>query len=164
MEAAREARRLMLSAIVAWCLAFAGYLLFAGQFSGHELAAATVLASAATLWTFLIRRCAPRRFALSWRHAFVWAHAIGAAAPATWRVLGVLARVALLGGSPGRESVARFLRGAEDDPHDRARRAHAVLAASLAPDSFVVRAQPLHEHVLAHTVLAPRPRDPRWLT
>lgn len=152
----------MLAAIVA-CVAFAGYLLFAGQFSPHELATAAVLAGGATLWTFLIRRCAPRRFAFSWKHVFVCLHAIGAAGPATLRILVVLARVALRGGSPGRENVVEFLRGAEDDPHDRARRAGAVLTASLAPDSFVVRAQPRRDHVLIHTLLSPRPRDPRWL-
>jgi hypothetical protein len=154
----------MLAVIIAWCLAFAGYLLFAGQFSRHELATAAVLASAVTLWTFLIRRCAPRRFALSWKHLFVWLHAIGAVAPATLRVGAVLARAALLGGSPGRTASAGFLRGAEDDERDRARRATAVLAASLAPDSFVVRAQPRHDDVLLHTLLPPRPRDTRWLT
>lgn len=153
----------MLAAIVAWCLAFAGYLLFAGQFSAHELATAAVLAGGATLWTFLIRRCAPRRFAFSWRHLFAWLQAIGSAAPATLRVLAVLARVAMFGGSPGREDTGPFMRGAEGDPHERARRANAVLTASLAPDSFVVRARPRHDQVLIHTLLPPRPRDARWL-
>ncbi len=153
----------MLVAIVAWCLAFAGYLLFAGQFSGHELATAAVLASGATTWTFVIRRCASRRFAFSWRHAFVWLRAIGSAAPATLRVFGVLARVAMFGGSPGSAESVTFLRGGEGDPCDRARRANAVLTASLAPDSFVVRAQPRHDEALIHTILPPRPRDPRWL-
>src|SRR5690348_11532232 len=101
MEAAQLARRLMLAAIVAWTLAFAGYLLFAGQFSAHELAAAAVLASGATLWTFLIRRCASRRFALSRRHVLVWLQTVGAAVPAVLRVSGVLARTAVTGGSPG---------------------------------------------------------------
>lgn len=154
----------MFAAMTAWCLAFAGYLLFAGQFSNHELATAAVLASGATLWTFLIRRCAPRRFALSRRHLIVWLRAIAAAGPATLRVFAVLARVAALGGSPGRTLTTGFLRGGEDDPHDRARRATAVLAASLAPDSFVVRAQPGDDKALMHTVLPPASRDARWLT
>jgi hypothetical protein len=154
----------MLAATVAWIFAFAGYLLFAGQFSAHELAVAAVLACGAAPWTFLIRRCAPRRFALSWRHVFVWLQTIGAAVPAALRVFGVLARVAVAGGSPGRTDRVPFLRGAEDDPHDRARRATAVLSASLAPDSFVVHAPPRHDHVVFHTILPERPRDPRWLT
>ncbi|MGN6314602.1 MAG: hypothetical protein ACTHMO_12705 [Rhodanobacteraceae bacterium] len=154
----------MLAAIVAWCLAFAGYLLFAGKFSVHEFETAAVLAAGAVLWTFLIRRCAPRRFALSRLDALVWLKVIGAAAPATLRVFGALARVAVVGGSPGREGIARFLRGAENDPRDRTRRANAVLAASLAPDSFVVRARPRHEGALLHTILPPRARDARWLT
>lgn len=154
----------MLAAIVAWCLAFAGYLLFAGEFSRHELATAAVLAGGAVLWTFLIRRCAPRRFAFSPHHVGAWLGAVGAAAPATVRVFAVLARIAASGGSPGRTASVSFLRGAEDDPRDRARRATAVLAASLAPDSFVVRAQSRHDDALIHTILSPRPRDPRWLT
>lgn len=153
----------MVAAIVAWCLAFAGYLLFAGQFSAHELAVAAVLACGATAWTRVIRRCAPWHFTLSWRHLSVWLRAIVSAVPATLRISGVLARVALFGGSPGRASAACFMRGAEDDPHDRARRASAVLTASLAPDSFVVRAEPGHDEVLIHTLLPPRARDPRWL-
>lgn len=153
----------MVAAIVAWCLAFAGYLLFAGQFSVHELGVAAALACGATAWTWAIRSCAPRHFVFSWRHLHVWLCAIGAAAPATWRIFGVLARVAVFGGSPGREDIARFMRGAEGDPHERARRASAVLAASLAPDSFVVRAEPGHDEVLIHTLLPPRARDPRWL-
>lgn len=153
----------MLAAIVAWCLAFIGYLLFAGEFSAHELAVAAVLACGATLWSLVIRHCASRRFAFSWRYAFVWLRAIGSAVPATLRVSGVLARVAMLGGAPGSAESVTFLRGAEDDPRDRARRANAVLTASLAPDSFVVRAQPQHDDALIHTILPPRPRDARWL-
>lgn len=163
MEAAQTVRKLMVAAIVAWCLAFAGYLLFAGQFSAHELAVAAVLACGATAWAQAIRRCAPRHFAFSWRHLYVWLRAIGSAVPATLRIFGVLARVALVGGSPGRANATAVMRGAEDDPRDRARRASAVLAASLAPDSFVVRAEPGHDEVLIHTLLPPRARDSRWL-
>lgn len=159
-----EGNKLMLAAVVAWCLAFIGYLLFAGEFSAHELIVAAVLACGATLWSIVIRRCASRRFALSWRHARIWLRTLGSAAPATLRVSGVLARVALSGGSPGRAQRVPFLRGTEDVPRDRARRADAVLAASFAPDSFVVRAQPRHDEALIHTILPPRPRDPRWLT
>lgn len=153
----------MVAAILAWCIAFAGYLLFAGQFSRDELATAAVLACGATSWTFVIRHCARRRFAFSWRHVFVWLHAIGSAAPATLRVFGVLARAAMFGGSPGSAESVTFLRGREDDPCDRARRANAVLTASLAPDSFVVHAPPRHDEALIHTILPPRPRDARWL-
>lgn len=153
----------MVAAVFAWCVAFAGYLLFAGRFSVHEFAVAAVLACGATIWTWMIRNCAPRHFAFSWRHPYAWMHAIGSAVPATWHVFRVLARVVVFGASPGRASAAPFMRGAEDDPRERARRASAVLAASLAPDSFVVRAEPGHDEVLTHTLLPPRARDARWL-
>jgi hypothetical protein len=76
----------------------------------------------------------------------------------------VFVKVAALGGSPGRGPELPFLRGAEDDPEDRTRRASAVLIASLAPDNFVVRAPPHKDRVLMHTILSTdATRDPRWL-
>lgn len=85
--------------------------------------------------------------------------------PALLRTAAVLVKAAVPGGSPGRAIEPVFLRGAEDDPGDRARRASAVLIASFAPDSFVVRAPEDEDRVLMHTILSTdSPRDPRWLT
>lgn len=150
----------------AWCFAFAGYLLFAGNASGHELATSAVLAAGAVGWAFTILRCSPRRrYALTGAHAIAWLKAVGGLGPALTRTLMVLVKAAALGGSPGRAPELAFLRGAEDDPEDRARRATAVLIASLAPDSFVVRAPPRKDRVLMHTIVrADVARDSRWLT
>lgn len=154
-----------ISASVAWCFAFGGYLLFAGTVSSHELATATGLATGATAWALAITHCSACRFDFTRAHALAWLKAISGLVPALIRTAGVLLEAAVRGSSPGRAIEPMFLRGEEDDPDDRARRASAVLIASFAPDSFVVRA-PEHEHrVLMHTILrADSPRDPRWLT
>ena len=155
----------MLAAISAWLVAFAGYLLFAGSLSATEFVTSAVLACASVAWMLVVRRCARWHFAFSIPHVRVWLKTLGAIVPASARVLVVLARTAICGGSPGRAVDTPFLRGGEDDPRQRARRATAVLAASLAPDRFVVRAEPRHERVLVHVIVSsPAARDPRWLT
>ncbi|HEY9111322.1 MAG TPA: hypothetical protein VIM92_06075 [Rhodanobacteraceae bacterium] len=154
----------MLATMTAWCIAFAGYLLFAGSASGTELVTSTVLACATSAWMLVIRRCARRRFAFSIAHIGVWLKTLGTAVPASARVWVVFVRTAACGGSPGREVDAAFLRGDGNDPRQGARRATAVLTASLAPDRFVLRAEPHRERVLIHTILPPRAYSPRWLT
>lgn len=155
----------MLASITAWLVAFAGYLLFAGSLSASEFVTSAVLACAAVAWMLMVRRNVHRRFAFSIAHVRVWLKTLGAIVPASTRVLGVLARTAVCGGSPGRAVDAPFLRGGEDDPRQRARRATAVLTASLAPDRFVVRAEPRHERVLIHAIVSsPATCDSRWLT
>jgi hypothetical protein len=148
-----------------WGSAFAGYLLFEGTLSMHELVTAAALAGGAVAWAFTILHCSPRRFAMSFAHATPWFKAIAGVPSAVWRALLVFIRVAALGGSPGRSPELPFLRGAGDDPEERARRASAVLIASLAPDNFVIRTPPHKDRVLMHTILkGDDARDPRWLT
>lgn len=155
----------MFATISAWLVAFAGYLLFAGSLSANELATSAVLACGTTAWMLVIRGCTRRHFAFSTAHVHVWLKTFGAAMPASARVLAVLARTDACGGSPGRAVEVPFVRGNEGAPRQRARRATAVLTASLAPDRFVVRAEPDHERVLIHAIVSPRAmRDPRWLT
>lgn len=148
-----------------WCAACGGYLLFAGEVRNpHELITAAVLAGAAWYWAFTIRRCGSRHFAMSRFHAREWAKAVFSLGPAIARTFAIFAKAALLGGSPGRLLEIRFARGAEDDARDGARRASAVLIASLGPDGFVVRARPGCDRVLMHAILAENAsRDPRWL-
>lgn len=149
-----------------WCAACGGYVLFTGQpGSVHELVTAAVLATGATLWASALRRCGHRQFALSPAHAREWAKAVVALGPALVRTAGVFAKAALLGGSPGRLLELRFERGDEEGARDGARRASAVLIASLGPDNFVVRAPQGEDRVLMHAIL-PRQnaaRDRRWL-
>ncbi|HET7570248.1 MAG TPA: hypothetical protein VFK96_06645 [Gammaproteobacteria bacterium] len=148
-----------------WCSAYAGYLLFAGTISSHELGTSAGLAVGAVTWSFMIVHCSPRRFAMTPAHAVAWLKAIGSLVPSLGRTLMLFARIAVLGGSPGRALELPFVRGADDDPEACARRASALLIASLAPDSFAVRAPPDKDRVLIHTILqTDATRDPRWLT
>jgi hypothetical protein len=148
-----------------WCAACGGYLLFEGVVdSSHELVTAVVLATAATAWVWAIRRCGHLRFKLSPAHAVEWARAAASLGPAIVKTFPVFVEGALLGRSRGRLLEIPFRRGAERGAHDAARRASAVLIASLGPDNFVVRAPPEQDCVLMHAILRENAsRDPRWL-
>lgn len=149
---------------LSWCAAFGLYLLFAGQVSGSELACAGVLATLATGWAMIIRRCGKGSFGGWLRHGPAVLQGLKHLLPATLRTAAVLLRVALRGGSPGKPTTHLFARGDADDPADRARRATALLVASLAPDSFVVRAAPGRSEALLHGIVGPAAvSDPRWL-
>jgi hypothetical protein len=56
-----------------------------------------------------------------------------------------------------------FRTGGIDDPAARTRRAIAVLAASLAPDRFVVRAAALEGRVILHDISDNSRPDSEWL-
>ncbi|MGH8189880.1 MAG: hypothetical protein ACREP2_00350 [Rhodanobacteraceae bacterium] len=148
-----------------WCAACGGYLLYVGEVTNlHELITAAVLATGASVWASGIHRCGRRRFALSLAHTGEWAKAVGALGPAIAKTFLVFARAALFERSQGRLLEIPFDRGAEDSPRDAARRASALLIASLGPDNFVVRAKPEHDCVLMHAILPGNAsRDPRWL-
>lgn len=147
-----------------WCSASALYLLFAGTVSAHESAVAILLGALATPWAWLIRHRARRNFEAFQAHAGPWLHTLRGLNSATLRTAGVLSRVALAGGSPGRTTRATFLRDREDAPRARSRRASAVLLASMAPDRFVLRERPGRDTVLMHELVAGEALpDPQWL-
>lgn len=154
----------MVATGLGWAAAFALYLLFAGRLGGSEVAAGAALATLATGWAAFVRRCGERSFR-GWRaHGRPVLRALAHLAPATLRSGIVLLRVAARGGSPARPMPCAFVRGGRDDPHDCARRATALLIASLAPDSFVLRAAPDRSDVLLHGIFGPpADPDPRWL-
>lgn len=149
--------------LVAWGTGAVLYLVLAGQVSADEIVAAIGLGGGATGWYALARRCSPRRFVFSNDHVRPWLRAVGALAPATVRTAGVLLRVAITGGAPGKAVEQAFSTGPDAGPRDRARRASAVLAASLSPESFVVRAEVGRSEALVHAITPMPLRDPRWL-
>ena len=145
-----------------WCLAFATYLLFAGDVRVDELIAAFVLASLATVWAAVVRRCSRLRFAPS---AEAFSHLLRALArlpAAAARTGRALPKVAVLRSSK-RAQECRFRYG-RTGARDRTRRALAVICASLAPDRFVVDVEPDAQTALLHDILRrSRVPDPRWL-
>jgi hypothetical protein len=154
----------MLRSTLAWLGLLALYLLLAGETGIHEVATGIVVASVMTAWAGRIRAEAKRHFRFSRAHLAPWGRALAGLGPATLRTGAALARAILGGTHPGRAHRRPFRRGPEDEPAERARRAGAVLLASLAPDSFVLRADPGRDEVLLHALgEAPPPADPRWL-
>lgn len=148
-----------------WIAACGGYLLFEGVVdSPHELITVGLVATSATVWAWAIHRCGHLRFGFSPAHAVEWAKAAISLGPAVVKTFPLFVEGALLGRSRGRLLEIAFRRGAEDSASDAARRASAVLIASLGPDNFVVRAPPEKDCVLTHAILpANASRDPRWL-
>lgn len=148
-----------------WIAACGGYLLFAGVVkSRHELVTGAVLATGAAVWAWAVRRCGHVRFAHSPAHVIEWAKAAVSLGPAIVQTFPIFVKGALLGRPQGRLIEISFRRGAEAGARDVARRASAVLIASLGPDNFVVRAAPKKDCVLMHAILPKNAsRDPRWL-
>lgn len=149
-----------------WCAACGGYLLFAGVVqSRNELITAAVLASGAWIWAAALRRCAHQPFEMSPAHALEWVKAAGALGPALVRTFAIFVTAALFGRAPGRVLEIPFERGREGGAKDAARRASALLIASLGPDNYVVRVPPNKDCVLMHAILPESAeRDPRWLS
>jgi hypothetical protein len=133
--------------------------------SVSEVATGIVLALLATLWMVAARRTSSRRFGVSRAHVRVWARAIGSVPGATLRT-GAALVAAIVRPDRARPSAPTrpFRHGATEDPAERGRRATALLAASLAPASYVVRADGGRDEVLFHAIgSAPPPADREWL-
>ncbi|TGE02309.1 hypothetical protein [Methylobacterium nonmethylotrophicum] len=159
----------MLRLPLVWLGTLALYLLLAGGAGLHEAATGAVVAGLLAAWDWRIRARAERRFAVSRAHLAPWGRALAGLVPATLRTGVALARAIPEGGHsgsrhPGHAHRRPFRRGPEDEPGERGRRAGAVLLASLAPDSFVLRADPGRDEVLIHALgRESPPADPRWL-
>ncbi|AWN53554.1 hypothetical protein [Methylobacterium sp. 17Sr1-1] len=154
----------MLRSTLAWLGTLALYLLLAGEASTHEIATGIVVASLVTAWAGRIRTGAKRHFRFSRAHLAPWGRALWGLGPATLRTGAALTRVILVGTHLGHAHRRPFRRGPEDEPAERARRAGALLLASLAPDSFVLRADPGRDEALIHALgETPPPADPLWL-
>ena len=152
-----------LSAVIHAVLGLGLYLLFAGQVSHNELVTGGLLAVVAAGWALALRASCGARFTVSAAHLRPWLRSLGAIPGAImrtgWALLAVIA-----GRASPRTEVSLFIHGPADEPQTNARRATAVLAASLAPDSFVVRTLAGKDRVLIHRLTpAQRAPDPLWL-
>lgn len=153
----------MRTPIPVWCLSYAAYMLFAGTETADEFITAGVLASFAALWAFLIRRVSRRRFSLTWIGLQQVARSIGHLPVAVVRTAGVLTSAIVRGTSPGRFYEVQF-RASQGGAAESTRRALAVLCASLAPDSFVVDAEPERNVASIHRIVpGHHSPDQRWL-
>jgi multisubunit Na+/H+ antiporter MnhE subunit len=120
-------------------LSMALYLVFAGTVSTSELIAAILVGILATLWAYLVQRHSEQRFRYTMELNILLPRMVRLVVQGTYRTTIALLKSALTGISPGKALRVDFEPGPRDSATDRTRRALAVLAASLAPDSFVVR-------------------------
>lgn len=149
--------------LLAWGCTFGLYLALTGTARESELITAALVASLATFWSAAIRDHSGVHFLPSTAHMRCWARAVAGLVPAIGRVALVLLRVAALGGSPWRAARWTFDYGSPRDPSDRARRASALLSASLGPEAYVVRLPAGRRRALAHTLRPRASPDRRWL-
>jgi hypothetical protein len=147
-----RAKSVMFRAL-SWCATVALYLVLAGQLGRAELVTALVLATGVAAWSALIRGCSPTRFAIRADQLPALVRAAAALGTASWRVAGSLLRAAVPGAACASQAVRRrFHYGRARSPADRSRRAAALLAASLGPESFIVRMPRGRAQVLVHRI------------
>jgi hypothetical protein len=152
----------MVSFTLAWAVCSVAYLLFCGQFSTEELAAAALCGLAGALWRLAIRRAAPFQFRFVRGAAGAAFRAAAGLPSATLRVAAKLLETIAKGGE-GAITTAPFFGGRQDDPADAGRRAVAVLGVSLAPDSFVIRLPEGENQIHAHALVKNAGgADARW--
>ena len=145
-----------------WMTCSLAYLVLAGQVSPDEGAAAVVLGAGGTLLWVLLRRVSDRRFRFDRWSALALVRALVGLPTGTFRV-GRTLLAALSGDVSGRRLEQIFHGGERDDPSEAGRRATVVLAASLAPDSFVLRVERGRDMIAVHALADKVPsNDPRW--
>ena len=152
--------------LISLAACFGVYLLFAGTLSLSEVVTGALLGTVGAAGTGLLTRISPRHFAFSPGHIRVWSRAFRSVPPGTARTgIALAASLLRLHNVSGRADTQPFGPGRTDAPADRARRATAVLATSLAPNTFVLNI-PLQRHeALLHGIDGETPQtNPEWLT
>ena len=157
----RNGRKIMTAIFIAWAIASIAYILFAGQFSGDELVAAVACGCVASLWSASLRRSARRGFRFE-RGACGAALRACAGVPGAAGKVGVKLLQATISAAGGELKREAFIHGHPADPAAAGRRAVAVLARSLAPDSFVVRTSEGEDAMVVHALVKAPAGEPRW--
>lgn len=152
--------------LLRWMLWTAVYLLFTGQFSLEQGAAAGVCGLAAALWSASLRGVPGVRLHFEKGAVFALGRAIVGLPSDTAAVAVVLCRVMVApssrGTAPGEVVREPFVRQSLLCAADAAYRAMAVLARSMTPDSFVVRTPEDRAEMDIHQLMArSAPKDAR---
>lgn len=145
--------------VLAWAALWGLYLGLAGSVSVSELLTGAIVALACMGWAALLRRCSPHRFAATRAHLAPWGRSLGQLLPQALATGCVLWRVLWHGGLVGALRAQRFVPGDGALPETHARRATALLAASLAPSRFIVRLEPAAAQALLHELYPGDERD-----
>lgn len=140
------------------------YLLLTGTSSLCEGITAGAIGVVAAAWERAVRRRTQRRFSWPAGASTLLRRIPRVLAQGTAHATGVLLRVAFGEQVRGIPLHVEFHSGRKENPRDRSRRAAVLLAASLAPDAFVVRLDHGREALL-HNIVGrqERSRDPKWL-
>ncbi|MCJ2013042.1 hypothetical protein [Methylobacterium sp. J-076] len=148
-----------LALAVAWVTLFAFYLMFAGSVSLNEAGTGAAAATLACIWWAFGGRRGGMRFS-GWPSALgpLWRATVGLPA-ATAKVAGQLARAAIRGAPPGTVDYERDADSAWATAEAPAERALGLIAASLAPDSYVLREKGGDAGIVTHS-LAPQEARP----
>jgi hypothetical protein len=146
--------------VLAWLALWALYLGLAGSVSGSELLTGAIVAGACSGWAALLRHCSPHRFAASRAHLAPWSRSLRQLFPQAFATGAVLVRAIWRGGPLGTLRTQAFVPGAGALPETHARRASALLCASLAPARFIVRLEPTQAHALLHELYPSDERRP----
>ena len=143
----------------------AAYMLLAGTSSASEFATGLVISAIATTWATIVRRASPRRFSFSGGHLRTWVRASRTVPGATLLTARALAGAILRSHDQASRADERpFRHGRAAAGAEHGRRATAVLAASLAPASFVVGIEGDRDRALVHTIGQARgPDNQDWL-
>lgn len=147
--------RFALAIAVVWVVLFGLYLMFSGTFSLNEAMTGAGASALSCVWWGFAGRGGGIRFSGWIRYLSPIGQAILALPGATAKVAGQLARIALQGGPPGAVAYERGAESAWAHGEAPAERALGLIAASLAPDSYVLREKGGDAGIVEHS-LAPR--------
>jgi hypothetical protein len=142
-------------AVAIWVLLALTYLVFAGSLSVNEGIAMMACATLGTAWWWVVARRGGVRFRFDRASLRPLGPAILGMARQTWRVGCHLARAVLgraEGGATQERSAAAIAWARPEGETASATRAVGLLAASLAPDSYVLSLDRVHGTVTTHAL------------
>ncbi len=152
----------MLVTFATWALLFGFYLLFAGQASGAELGAGVISAALGAALGVFVRVRGEHRMKIEAPWARLAGRILTSLARDSVLVAGALARASAGRAVSGRIRSQVFVWGGEQ-PTAFGRRAVVTLAASVAPNGFVLQPTPDRAALLIHRLVATPPEpDRQW--
>ncbi len=151
-----------MTAFCVWLACSASYMILAGQFSPDEMVVAALLGAVGVVCHRALLGTGASRFSFEPRAALVIARSV-AGLPLATLTVGRRLAAGLMRPVEGRRVERVFAHGQQGRPLEAGRRAVVVLATSLSPDAFVLRAPLDEDTLLSHALTeSDAGRDPRW--
>lgn len=147
--------RFALAIAAVWAVLFGLYVMFSGTLSLNEAVTGAGASALACVWWAFAGRKGGMRFSGWLRYLSLIGQAVLGLPRATATVAGQLGRIAVHGGPPGVVAYERDADSAWAYADAPAERALGLIAASLAPDSYVLREKGGDAGIVEHS-LAPR--------